>query len=63
MRADGIAQAHGIPLSAQCAPTASLPACCACESLRHLEWFHDHVRVESMLFDVPQPDNGMLRPA
>jgi L-alanine-DL-glutamate epimerase-like enolase superfamily enzyme len=63
MRADGIAQAHGIPLSAHCAPTASLPACCACESLRHLEWFHDHVRVESMLFDdVPEPDHGVLRP-
>jgi hypothetical protein len=31
--------------------------------MRHLEYFHDHVRIESMLFDgVPQPRDGALRP-
>jgi L-alanine-DL-glutamate epimerase-like enolase superfamily enzyme len=63
IRADGIARAHGIPLSAHCAPAASLHPCCACESLIHLEYFHDHTRIESMLFDgVPDPHAGMLRP-
>lgn len=63
IRADGIARAHGIPLSAHCAPAASLHACCACESLLHLEYFHDHTRIESMLFDgVPSPAAGVLRP-
>jgi L-alanine-DL-glutamate epimerase-like enolase superfamily enzyme len=62
-RADGIARAHGIPLSAHCAPAASVHACCACESIAHLEYFHDHVRVEAMLFDgVPEPVDGRLRP-
>ena len=28
-------------------------------ALRHLEWFHDHVRIERMLFDgAPVPRNG-----
>ena len=32
-------------------------------NLRHLEYFHDHVRVERMLFDgVLEPDGGALRP-
>jgi L-alanine-DL-glutamate epimerase-like enolase superfamily enzyme len=64
IRADGIARAHGIPLSAHCAPAASVPACCACESLLHLEYFHDHTRIESQLFDgAPSPDGGRLEPA
>ena len=63
VRADGIARAHGIPLSAHCAPAASLHACCACESLVHLEYFHDHTRLEAMLFDgVPPNEGGALRP-
>jgi L-alanine-DL-glutamate epimerase-like enolase superfamily enzyme len=63
IRADGIARAHGIPLSAHCAPAASLHACCACESLSHLEYFHDHTRVESIVFDgVPEASDGVLRP-
>jgi L-alanine-DL-glutamate epimerase-like enolase superfamily enzyme len=63
VRADGIARAHGIPLSAHCAPAASLHACCACESLVHLEYFHDHTRIEPMLFDgVPTASGGALRP-
>ena len=34
----------------------------ALESVVHLEYFHDHVRIEEMLFDgVPQPVGGTLR--
>ena len=63
IRADGIARAYGIPLSAHCAPAISAHACCAWESLAHLEYFHDHTRIESMLFDgVLQPDGGALTP-
>jgi hypothetical protein len=30
---------------------------------RHLEWFHDHVRIEHMLFDgAPTPQGGTIRP-
>jgi hypothetical protein len=33
------------------------------ETLEHLEYFHDHVRVERMLFDgTLDPEGGALRP-
>ncbi len=64
LRVDGICKGRQIPFSAHCAPAISAHACCAVESLIHLEYFHDHVRVESMLFDgVLQPEEGgLLRP-
>ena len=32
-------------------------------NLRHLEWFHDHVRIESMFFDgTLDPVGGTIRP-
>ncbi len=58
-----LCQAHHVPLSAHCAPSLHLHPCCAIGPLRHLEYFHDHVRIEHMLFDgaVP-PVGGELRP-
>ena len=36
---------------------------CAVPRLRHLEWFHDHVRIEHMLFDgAPTPRDGAIAP-
>jgi L-alanine-DL-glutamate epimerase-like enolase superfamily enzyme len=46
-----IAAAHPIPLSAHCGPTIHMQLACAAKPLRHVEYFHDHVRIESMLFD------------
>ena len=58
-----LADAHGIDLSGHCAPAISAHALCAVQRLRHLEYFHDHARVESLLFDGgPQPGGGELRP-
>jgi L-alanine-DL-glutamate epimerase-like enolase superfamily enzyme len=63
LSASGLANAHGLDVSAHCAPAISAHAFCAVERRRHLEYFHDHVRVEAMLFDgVPEPDGGVLRP-
>jgi L-alanine-DL-glutamate epimerase-like enolase superfamily enzyme len=63
LRVDGICKGRQIPFSAHCAPAVSAHACCALESLLHLEYFHDHVRVEGMLFDgVLSPEGGDLRP-
>jgi L-alanine-DL-glutamate epimerase-like enolase superfamily enzyme len=63
LRVDGICKGRQIPFSAHCAPAVSAHACCALESLLHLEYFHDHVRVEGMLFDgILGPDEGYLRP-
>jgi hypothetical protein len=31
--------------------------------VRHMEYFHDHARIEQMFFDgAPRPVNGELRP-
>lgn len=43
--------AFSIPLSAHCAPAVHAPLCCSIPAFRHLEYFHDHVRIESMIFD------------
>jgi L-alanine-DL-glutamate epimerase-like enolase superfamily enzyme len=63
LSASGLASAHEIDISAHCAPAISTHAFCAVERRRHLEYFHDHVRIEGMVFDgVPEPDGGVLRP-
>lgn len=59
----GLAATQQIDLSAHCAPAASAHAFCAVQRLRHLEYFHDHVRVESLLFDgTLSPEGGALTP-
>ena len=61
LRAAAIAEAHGLEVSAHCAPQQAAYAAAAIPNFRHLEWFHDHVRIESMLFDgVLEPVNGVL---
>lgn len=61
--AAALAAAHHVPLSAHCAPAAHLHVCCAVKPLRHLEYFHDHRRIEGMLFDgAPEPQAGALKP-
>ncbi|MBF8643737.1 enolase C-terminal domain-like protein [Pseudomonas luteola] len=63
LHAAALCEAFHIDLSAHCAPALHLPVCCAAPRLRHLEWFHDHVRIESMLFDgAPQAKGGVLIP-
>jgi L-alanine-DL-glutamate epimerase-like enolase superfamily enzyme len=58
-----LCEAHHTDLSGHCAPALHLHAACAAPRLRHLEWFHDHVRIEHMLFDgAPTPRDGMIRP-
>ncbi len=63
LRVDALCKARSIPFSAHCAPAVSAHACCAMETLVHLEYFHDHVRIESMLFDgTLSPADGYLQP-
>jgi L-alanine-DL-glutamate epimerase-like enolase superfamily enzyme len=63
MTAAALAQAEPLPLSAHTAPAVHLPICCAAPRLRHIEWFHDHVRIERMFFDgAPVPRNGIIEP-
>jgi L-alanine-DL-glutamate epimerase-like enolase superfamily enzyme len=63
LRADAISRTHRRRFSAHCAPAVSAHACCAVETLEHLEYFHDHVRIERMLFDgTLDPHGGLLEP-
>ncbi|NJC71218.1 mandelate racemase [Planosporangium thailandense] len=62
-RVAAVAAAHGLQISGHCAPLLHLDVAATTANLRHLEWFHDHVRIESMLFDgAPVPTGGALRP-
>jgi L-alanine-DL-glutamate epimerase-like enolase superfamily enzyme len=63
LQVSGLCTGHGLDLSGHCAPQLSAHALCAVPRLRHLEYFHDHVRVERLLFDgVLEPERGELRP-
>ena len=58
-----LCEAHEVDLSAHCAPAQHVAPCCAIRPLRHVEYFHDHVRIESMFFDgLPQLRGGKLYP-
>src|SRR5207248_10356887 len=48
MDAAALADAHPLPLSAHCGPTVHMHLACAARPLRHVEYFHDHVRIEQM---------------
>jgi L-alanine-DL-glutamate epimerase-like enolase superfamily enzyme len=58
-----VAASFGSPLSAHCAPTLHAHVACAVPQFRNVEYFHDHVRIETMLFDgaITQKD-GYLEP-
>lgn len=63
LQAAALCEAHHLPLSAHTAPTVHTHLGCAATRVRHLEYFHDHVRIESMFFDgVRSPVNGELSP-
>ncbi len=63
LEAGVLCNAWGLPLSAHTAPSVHAHVCCAVERVRHLEYFHDHVRIERLLFDgVLEPSDGALRP-
>jgi L-alanine-DL-glutamate epimerase-like enolase superfamily enzyme len=63
LAASALADAFAVPLSAHTAPAVHLHSSCAVNDVRHLEWFHDHVRIERLFFDgVVEPVRGELRP-
>jgi L-alanine-DL-glutamate epimerase-like enolase superfamily enzyme len=58
-----LCEAHHTDLSGHCAPAIHRHVACAVPRLRHLEWFHDHVRIEQMLFDgAPVAHDGLIEP-
>ncbi len=60
---DGYCDVTRKPLSSHCGPMLHLHVAAASLRLRHMEYFHDHVRIEKMLFDgFIAPVDGALRP-
>ncbi|MEZ7005283.1 enolase C-terminal domain-like protein [Streptomyces sp. AD55] len=57
LRAAAVAEGLGLHVSGHCAPHLHAHVAAAVPNTRHLEWFHDHVRVETLLF------HGTLDPA
>ncbi len=63
LQAAVLCEAYHLPLSSHCAPALHVHPCCALTPVRHLEYFHDHVRIERMLFEgVAEPVKGALKP-
>jgi L-alanine-DL-glutamate epimerase-like enolase superfamily enzyme len=63
LRAGALCQAHHLPLSAHCGPSLHVHPACSLPNFRHLEYFHDHVRIEQIAFDgTLTPQDGMLIP-
>ena len=63
LRAAALAEAHHTDISGHCAPNLHAPVAAAVPNLRHVEYFHDHHRIESMLFEgTLPPDGGAMTP-
>lgn len=63
LRAADLADACNIPISSHCAPALHLHVACHAPRLAHMEWFHDHVRIEALLFDgAPHLRDGVVAP-
>ena len=63
LQAANLAYTFNIPFSTHTAPAIHTHLGCAVPQIAHLEYFHDHVRIEEMLFEgVLQPQEGYLWP-
>jgi L-alanine-DL-glutamate epimerase-like enolase superfamily enzyme len=61
LKTSAICESRSMPLSAHCAPSLHAPLACALQPVRHIEYFFDHARIESMLFDgFAEPRNGAM---
>jgi L-alanine-DL-glutamate epimerase-like enolase superfamily enzyme len=63
LRGSALAAAHNLQVSGHCAPNLHARVGIAVPNLRHVEYFHDHQRIERMLFDgALSPTGGALVP-
>jgi L-alanine-DL-glutamate epimerase-like enolase superfamily enzyme len=63
MRIGALCEAWRLPLSSHCAPLLHIHPGCALPAFRHAEYFHDHARIERMMFDgLPPLVDGTLMP-
>jgi L-alanine-DL-glutamate epimerase-like enolase superfamily enzyme len=58
-----LCDAHCVRLSGHCAPALHAHVACSALAVCHLEYFHDHARIERMFFDgALEPRRGALEP-
>jgi L-alanine-DL-glutamate epimerase-like enolase superfamily enzyme len=63
LHASSLCWAANVPLSSHCGPSMHLHVCCAVPRAIHMEFFHDHARIERMFFDgFCEPVNGVMSP-
>ena len=61
--AAALCEAASLPLSAHTAPAIHAAVACAARPAVHVEYFHDHARIEQRLFDgLPELRGGALAP-
>lgn len=58
-----VCETYHFPLSAHTSPSVHATLCCALVPAINVEYFHDHARIEHMIFDgAIAPVNGNLKP-
>jgi len=63
IRGAALAAAHHLQVSGHCAPNLHAHVGAAVPNLRHVEYFHDHHRIERLFFDgALDPAGGVMRP-
>ncbi len=63
LRAAALAKSRNLDVSAHCAPNLHAPVAVAIPNIRHIEYFHDHYRLDRLLFDgTSEPHHGALAP-
>jgi L-alanine-DL-glutamate epimerase-like enolase superfamily enzyme len=63
IRGAALAAANNLQVSGHCAPNLHAHVGAAVPNLRHVEYFHDHQRIERLFFDgALDPAGGTLRP-
>jgi len=63
VRGSALAAAHNLQVSGHCAPNLHARVGVTVPNLRHVEYFHDHQRIEQMFFDgALDPDGGVMTP-
>jgi L-alanine-DL-glutamate epimerase-like enolase superfamily enzyme len=63
LNAASLCWATNVPLSSHCGPSMHVHVCCSVARAIHMEFFHDHVRIERMFFDgFCEPVNGVMSP-
>jgi L-alanine-DL-glutamate epimerase-like enolase superfamily enzyme len=63
MNVGALCWAANLPLSSHCGPSMHLHVCCVVPRAIHMEFFHDHIRIERMFFDgFCEPQKGIMKP-